>query len=259
MSTFQTPILLYHHVEGEPPSAPSRFPGNYVSLAEFRGQLDDLVRRGLRTLTMSQAAASRGSGTIALTFDDGCDCFHRWVMPELEARGMTATVFAVADLLGDHNRWDVAAGGRRERLMDGGELRRLADSGIEIGCHSATHPDLTTIDSVQLGAEVAGARARLKEALGSPPAVFCYPYGRFDGASRTAVESAGFATAVSVWGYPGASRRDRLALPRAGIDPGESPSGFRLKGSAAYPWFRRLPRLGVLDALRRRTASEGAS
>ncbi len=258
MSTLSTPILLYHHVDGEASSPRPRFAANYLPLAELRAQLDDLARRGRRTVTLSQAAAGAGRRTVALTFDDGCECFLRWVAPELEARGMTATVFAVAARLGDHNRWDAAAGERRERLMDAAALRRLAATGVEIGCHSATHPDLTRVAAAELEAEVSGARSRLADALGQEPATFCYPYGRFDRASRAAVRTAGFDAAVTVWGVPGASRADRLALPRVGIDPGESPAGFRLKSSAAYPWLRRLPRLGVLGALRRGAADEGA-
>lgn len=255
MSTFTPPILLYHHVAGEPLSPPPRFADNYLPLAELRRQLDDLERRQARTLTLSQAVAAAdaggAAGAVVLTFDDGCECFRRWVAPELERRGMTATVFAVAGLLGDDNRWDADAGERRERLMEAAALRRLAAAGIEIGCHSLSHRDLTRVDAAELEREVAGARDRLADSLGHAPTAFCYPFGRFDPASRAAVAAAGFDSAVSVWGFPGAGRGDRLALPRVEIFPGESAASFRLKSSAAYPWLRRLPRLGLLGALRR--------
>ena len=252
MSAFTVPILLYHHVFGEPLSPPPRFTGSYLPVAELRAQLDDLARRGVETTTLSRAVGAATSGrSVVLTFDDGCECFARWVLPELEKRGMTATVFAVSGRLGDVNRWDADAGERRERLMDATELRRLAAAGIEIGCHSRRHRDLTRIGAAELEREVGEARAELTAAVGEAPVTFCYPYGRFDAAARAAVERAGFAAAVSVWGYPGASRDDRLALPRVEIAPGESSASFRLKSGAVYPWIRRLPRLGLLGALRR--------
>ena len=254
MSAFTVPVLLYHHVFGEPLSPPPRFAGSYLPLAELRAQLDDLARRGVETVTLSRAVGDHAGAfgrSVVLTFDDGCECFARLVLPELEKRRMTATVFAVAGRLGDVNRWDAAAGERRERLMDATELRRLAAAGIEIGCHSLEHRDLTRVGADELEREVDGARADLAEAVGRPPTTFCYPYGRFDAAARAAVERAGFAAAVSVWGYPGASRRDRLALPRVEIAPGESAASFRLKSGAVYPWIRRLPRLGLLGVLRR--------
>ncbi len=250
------PILLYHHVSEGEETPPPRFPGSYVSAAELTRQLDELARRGFTTRTLADALSRPSSGrSVVLTFDDGCDCFRRRVAPELARRGMTATVFAVADRLGDSNRWDEVSGERREVLMDGSVLRDLAAAGIEIGCHSATHRDLTGLDAAALRDEVEGARARLADVLGKAPATFCYPYGRFDRASREAVEEAGFAAAVSVWGFPGADRNDRLALPRVVVEPGESGASFRLKTSPAYPWIRRLPRLGLLSALRRGEAA----
>jgi peptidoglycan/xylan/chitin deacetylase (PgdA/CDA1 family) len=44
---------------------------------------------------------------------------------------------------------------------------------------------------------------------------------------------------------------DLFAVPRLPIRPGESPFELLLKASGAYPWWSRLPRLGLLRALRR--------
>lgn len=257
MNAARTPILLYHHVESAPSTPPPRFASSYLPLAEFRAQLDNLARRGLRTLTLAEAVTRpRRERGVVLTFDDGCRCFADVVAPELAERGMTATVFAVSGLLGASNRWDEERGERREELLDAVALGRLAEDGIEIGCHSRTHRDLAGASADELAAEVSGAKRELEEAIGRPVQTFCYPYGHFDDASRAAVVAAGFDAAVSVWGVPGAVRRDRFALPRVEISPGESPGGFRLKASAAYPWFRRLPRLGLLAALRRVPGAE---
>ena len=176
MNAARKPILLYHHVERAASTPPPRFASSYLPLAEFRAQLDSLARRGVRTLTLSEAVTrERSERGVVLTFDDGCRCFADVVAPELAERGMTATLFAVAGLLGASNRWDEERGERREELLDAAELRRLADQGIEIGCHSRTHRDLAGASADQLAAEIGGAKRELEKAIGRPVSTFCYP------------------------------------------------------------------------------------
>jgi peptidoglycan/xylan/chitin deacetylase (PgdA/CDA1 family) len=190
-------------------------------------------------------------GSVVLTFDDGCRCFAEHAFPELQGRGMTATLFAVAGELGGTNRWDRVAGEREELLLDIDELRRLAGAGIEIGSHARTHRDLTACTDEELAAEVAGSRRDLETALGRPVLTFCYPYGRLDARVRAAADTAGYLAAVGIHRHPGAQAGDPLALPRMIVNPGESRFERRLKADGRYALWSRLPRLGLLRALRR--------
>lgn len=251
-------ILMLHHVEPQPLQPPPLHPDSYVSPAELGRWLDDLARHGYRTWTLAAAVERHRRGealprkSVVLTFDDACRCFAEHALPELARRAMTATLFAVASELGGTNRWDVEAGERRERLLAGDELARLAAQGIEIGCHGLTHRDLTGLDAATLTAEVEGSRRLLEAAIDRPVASFCYPYGRLDAAGRAAVEHAGYTAAVAIHRHPGAAARDLFALERFPVRPGESRSELRLKASGAYATWSRLPRLGLLSALRRR-------
>ena len=67
------------------------------------------------------------------------------------------------------------------------EVDDLRRRGVEIGNHSATHPNLTRCSSAELDQEVAGSQARLEAALGRPVRFFAYPDGRFDRSVVTAV------------------------------------------------------------------------
>ncbi len=262
------PVLMLHHVEPSPLKPPALHPDSYLDRADFARFLDDLASRGYRTWTLAEAAAQAGRGeplprrSVVLTFDDGCRCFAEHAFPELLSRGMTATLFAVSGELGGSNRWDRAmpgAGEREERLLDAGELRRLAQAGIEIGSHSRTHPDLTTSSTEEVAAEVAGSRLDLEAALGSPVRTFCYPYGRLDERARAAAVAAGYIAAVGIHGHPGARASDPFALPRLIVNPGESRFERRLKVNGLYPLYSRLPRLGLLRALRRAPRKAGAA
>lgn len=264
------PILMFHHVEAVAAPdlvPPPRHRTSYLSRGEFAAVLDALAGRGCTTLTLGEAMARRRAGRrmprrgVVLTFDDGCRCFQRHALPELAARGMTATLFAVSGELGGCNRWDRPADGpveRREELMAAAELRALAAAGIEIGSHSRHHRDLTACAAGELADEVAGSRDELAAALGGPVQTFCYPYGRYDARARAAVAAAGYDAAAAIHGVAGARRHDPLALPRLAVSPGESRFELLLKASGAYPWWSRLPRLGLLRRLRRRDAAEPA-
>lgn len=244
-------VLMLHHVEPLPLDPPSLHPNSYLDRGEFAALLDDLAGRGYRTLTLAEAVARRHPRRgVVLTFDDGCRCFRDHVLPELQARGMTATLFAVSGELGGVNRWDLQAGEREERLLDAGELRELAAAGIEIGSHGRHHLDLPACDDEELRSELAGSREDLQAVLGAPVRTFCYPYGRLDDRARAAARAAGYLAAVSIHGHPGARPGDLWAWPRMIVNPGESRFERRLKASGAYPLWSRLPRLGLLKALR---------
>jgi peptidoglycan/xylan/chitin deacetylase (PgdA/CDA1 family) len=271
MPPLSAPILMLHHVEPAPLAPPPLHPDSYLDRADFARFLDDLAARGYRTWTLAEAMARADEGeplprrSVVLTFDDGCRCFAQHAFPELQSRGMTATLFAVSGELGGSNRWDRAtpavpgATEREERLLDAGELRRLAGSGVEIGSHSRTHRDLTAVSAAELAAEVAGSRLDLEAALGIPVRTFCYPYGRLDEQARAVVAEAGYLAAVGIQAYPGARAGDPFALPRMIVNPGESRFERRLKVNGLYPLYSRLPRLGLLRALRRAPRKAGAA
>lgn len=248
-------ILMYHHVHAESEVRGARHPHSYLPPAELDRHLDWLSRRQFVTLTLEQVLASSRlpRRSVVLTFDDGCVCFRDVVAPALAKRGQRATLFVVSGELGGLNRWDGAHGERPETLLDAGDLKELAETGMEVGCHGRSHADLTAVeDDAALEAEVSGAKAELESALGRPVRTFCYPYGAVDSRARRAVASAGFAGAVSIFGQPGASPTDRLALARMIVRPGESLFELALKARGLYPLWSHLPRLGLLRALRNR-------
>ena len=257
------PVLMFHHVEPLPLVPPPLHVNSYLGRTEFAAFLDQLKIGGYRTLTLAEACVKSPlpKKAVVLTFDDGCTCFAEHAWPELSARGMTATLFALSGALGGAstaglagtNRWDrqdPQSMEREERLLDGPELASLARAGVEIGSHGKLHRDLTNCTTEELEEEVAASRRALAAALGAPITTFCYPYGRLDPRVRTAVERAGYLAAVSIHGAVHATRADRLALPRLIVNPGESPFERRIKASGLYPLWSRLPRVGVLRALR---------
>lgn len=92
-------VLMYHYVR--PPDAPVRVGSGSVDLETFAAQLDDLGRHAHVVGWPDVAAAIAGGPplpphAVLLTFDDGEDDHHRYVLPMLAERGLPGTFFVMA-------------------------------------------------------------------------------------------------------------------------------------------------------------------
>ena len=90
--------------------------------------------------------------------------------------------------------------------MSWDDLRAVAADGVEIGCHSDSHPILSRLaTSHELDREIRGAGRQMEERLGIPVRHFCYPNGReidIGEAAIRCVREAGYASAVTcTWGF----------------------------------------------------------
>src|SRR5690606_24980884 len=86
-------------------------------------------------------ARTLGAARVALSFDDGyADFLHVW--PWLRELGFRVMVFAVSAKLGGVADWEGAA---RLPLLARDNLSALAQQGVEVGAHSATHARLSQL------------------------------------------------------------------------------------------------------------------
>jgi peptidoglycan/xylan/chitin deacetylase (PgdA/CDA1 family) len=68
---------------------------------------------------------------------------------------------------------------RRWRLLDGTELKRLAESGMSIGAHTISHPVLSLCSDEESRHEIQTSKANIERVLGRTVWAFAYPYGDF--------------------------------------------------------------------------------
>lgn len=123
---------------------------------------------------------------VALTFDDGYENVYTNAVPILEEFDVPATTFINPSFIGDANRNQILdvhgyTDPPSRIIMDCPQLSELASSSlITIGNHTATHPDLSTLDkSKELKQEVIGAKESLEDKFGITVNRFSYPYGRY--------------------------------------------------------------------------------
>lgn len=151
------PLVTYYHSV-----APEPFEGWSLSFLtmrtdRFEEELDHILSRGWRTITLDEWWRIRGGeekargDEIVITFDDGL--LDNWVyaFPLLKKRGLKATFFICPELIepGDHlrpNLDDLWSGRRRPDELPGpgylswGECRTMQRSGlVDVQSHTMTH------------------------------------------------------------------------------------------------------------------------
>ncbi|MFF3303505.1 polysaccharide deacetylase family protein [Streptomyces sp. NPDC001741] len=188
---------MYHAVGRRPADGAY---GLSVSPGAFRTQMEILARRGFTPLTTAALGETWRSGRplpprpVLITFDDGYEGVHRHALPVLAEHGFAATVFVTTGWL----RGPYDEGGGLDTMLDWGQVRELAATGVEIGGHSHTHPQLDQLDDAALRAETVRCREILGGELGTPPLSFAHPYGYSTRRVRRSVRAAGFAQALAV-------------------------------------------------------------
>ncbi|NJP82247.1 polysaccharide deacetylase family protein, partial [Streptomyces sp. AA8] len=197
MSTSRVPILMYHAVAHAPARATY---GLSVSPHAFARQMRLLADRGFHPLTAEELATAWRSGSglprkpVLITFDDGYEGVHRHALPALAEHRFRATLFASTGWLrGPHD-----TGGALDLMLSWGQVKELAASGMEIGGHSHTHPELDQLPDDQLWFEVLKCREVLATELGRAPVSFAYPYGYSSRRVRRIVRAAGFGISLAV-------------------------------------------------------------
>jgi peptidoglycan/xylan/chitin deacetylase (PgdA/CDA1 family) len=171
-----------------------------VAPETFRGQLDLLLAAGFEFVTVAEFAEGADGhdpppGLVALTFDDGMDDNHSVVLPMLQDRGLRATVYVATGLIGKPNPWMANDSGARMMTLD--ELHDLVAAGFEIGAHTVTHRDLSTLSFDDCLREMKESRLALEGMLEVTVRTFAYPYCHYSAAAVAAAEEAGFSAAVT--------------------------------------------------------------
>ena len=220
-------ILLYHSVTG--PVQPGYQPFA-IEPAVFREHLDLIAAGGYRPITVSQLAAGMAGQTggalpdrvAVITFDDGFLDFHTTVLPELQERGVPATLYVVAGLMGGRSEWLRDVGEQDRPLMTPAMVREVADKGIECGSHGLLHRPLDVISRRDAQEEISVSRRLLEDVTGRAVNSIAYPYGYHDRWLRGAVMDAGYTSATAVKNALSHAQDDLFGLARLTVTAGTS-------------------------------------
>ncbi|MFP2927837.1 polysaccharide deacetylase family protein [Pyxidicoccus sp. 3LG] len=138
----------------------------------------------------ASAANPFAEGMVTITLDDGWATQYTKARPALNARNIDATYALVTQALAQN--W----GG----YMTTAQAMTLVAEGNDIASHTLTHPDLTTLSSLQLTSELQDSQAWLVSNLGLPAVPhFVVPYGRYDNTVLSAIRQS-YASSRTVTG-----------------------------------------------------------
>jgi peptidoglycan/xylan/chitin deacetylase (PgdA/CDA1 family) len=238
--------LAYHGIDDIPLSEdPLRL---FVRPPDFVRQVKRLRSWGYSFVHFSELARrlaeGRAAASAALTFDDGFANNLETLAPVLAQLDVTATVFVVSGWLGGQH-----PEAPRFRILTEDQLRSLHATGVEIGAHTVTHPDLTTLSKDQATDELRTSKSQLEEMLAASVSVAAYPYGRANAETLAACADAGIFAACRTAGN--GSWAELHNLPRQDMDNRCSLLGLRLKRDDRYESLMRFkPVRGVRRIVR---------
>lgn len=236
------PILMYHQIDVPPPSGtPLR--GLVVSVSSFARQMWLLRCLGYKGLSMRDLEpyihGTLQGRVIGITFDDGYENTVRNALPILSNMGFTATCYAVSNMIGGTNSWDANLGVKEKKLMALDDFKKWIRSGMEVGSHTRSHANLTTLSSADSCFEIAASKQELEQLLECEIRHFCYPFGKFEKEHSSAVEDAGYASATTTQRGLIHSGDDPFTLRRVMIASATNLVQFAIKVTTAYEDRRR--------------------
>ena len=240
-------VLAYHGVSAvKVRDDPSLL---FVPPGEVIRHIRRLRRWGYELLAFGEMARrvqdGRAGGCASLTFDDGFVDNLEQLAPLLAAEDAPGTVFVPTGWLGQTHPY-----APQTRVMTSDEVRELRARGVEIGAHTHSHPDLTTLDYDAAVAELGRGKDELEQLLDEPVDTVAYPYGRVNDKTRRACREAGFLAACRTCGE--GSWTDPLDLPRQDMTNASTMIGLRLKRDDRYERLVEWRPFGLARAARRR-------
>jgi peptidoglycan/xylan/chitin deacetylase (PgdA/CDA1 family)/uncharacterized protein YjdB len=117
-------------------------------------------------------------GLVSIDFDDGYQSMYDNGLPILDAAGLKSTQYIITQNVGV------------DSYVTPDEVMQMYNNGHEIGDHTRTHPNLTTLTQGQMTDEILGAKQDLIS-WGIMPTTLAYPYGGYSPAVEAVVQGAG--------------------------------------------------------------------
>lgn len=169
-----------------------------------------------------------------ITFDDGYKDITR-LIPFFKKQQITPALF----ILSDSSHFDEKELGTKREFLTSKEIKDLHKAGWEIGCHSATHANLSSVSEKQRTKEILDAKKELESRLGFTVPYFAYPRGKYNQNVVRLVKKAKFQLGLTMDDGIISPESNPLKLPRVGVDRTHSFAEFKNAYSPSVVRFRQ--------------------
>lgn len=185
------PVLMFHSIQFDPND-----PDNSARIAKetFAAQMKYLSDNHYLTLSLTELyEGMKGKNgfppkSCVLTFDDGYDDFYTNAWPVLKEYGFHAAVFMITSFVG------------KPGYLTQDELKQLSASGVDIQCHTVTHPYLNTLAYDRQYTELSDSKTWLENHLGGSVDFIAYPSGKYNSDTLAIVDKLGYKLAFRMSG-----------------------------------------------------------
>ena len=173
-------VLAYHRI-GDPPArgwndwfyvSEEAFVEHLRLLEEDRWTFIDLPR----LLTGMDDPVTTPQRSVLITFDDAGVTLLSGALRHLVGQRIPAVVFVPSDFIGATNDFD-GEDQPPERICSWDELRELAEHGVSVQAHSASHRSLAELGRSESLLELWRSKQVLEDHLRRPVEAFAYPFG----------------------------------------------------------------------------------
>ncbi len=178
------PILAYHKISND---------DNVYSIPPelFDSQMQYLAENGFTAISLPQLADGLAGKSVlptkpvVITFDDGYEDNFTTALPILEKYGLRAAVFIAVNKVGQagYLSWE--------------QIQSMQERSIDIGSHTLSHTDLTTLSHAQWEQEIRNSKLEMEQRLRKPVTFLAYPHGQFSPAMFEYLKRAGYNGAFS--------------------------------------------------------------
>lgn len=169
---------------------------------------------------------------LVITFDDGYEDNLSKAYPILSKYSATATIFITTGFI-NHRYKD-------QKMLNKNQIIELAKNGIEIGSHTVTHVNLTTILEDQLKNELEQSKNELETIIGEQVSSFCYPYGRYNANVINMCKLTGYNAACTLFHDFYFESEKLFELPRLTIDYYDNVKKIQAKINGDRHWIITL-------------------
>jgi len=160
----KVPILYYHRIN----DVVEGIDELHVKPAEFEKQMQYLKDNGYTVITFDDLDKTEHiQKPVIITFDDGYEDNYTYAYPILKKFGFKATVFLVADFVGNSS------------ILNKDEILEMRDL-VNFQSHTLSHPELTKLKPEEAEKEISLSKTKLEELTGTKMNAFAYPVGYYN-------------------------------------------------------------------------------
>ena len=227
---------MYHSIESMPKSTVMR--SLHVPTRRFAFQMWMLKSLGYKALSLKKLKpyldGEKHGKVVGLTFDDGYQNNLINAAPILVKYNFSATCYIVSNRIGSSNSWDSNKGITQRPLMNENEIFEWLSLGMDIGAHTKTHANLTSISKKQALKEIIDCKVDLECLFKVRVDDFCYPFGSVNKELENIVRDSGYLSATSMFRGKASLQTNRYLLPRIPINHRTLPHLFLVKLLTSY-------------------------